>query len=65
MSEEAVRFVVILLCIICGVIVSNDAHKRGMNVLLWGLFAFLFSIVALPLYSHHPQTIAKQVPDPD
>jgi len=50
MSDGTVRFVVILLCIVCGVIVSNDAHKRGMNVLLWGSFAFLFSIVALPLY---------------
>lgn len=50
MSDGTVRFVVILLCTICGVIVSNDAHKRGMNLLLWGLFAFLFSIVSLPLY---------------
>jgi hypothetical protein len=50
MSDGTARFVVILLCIVCGVIVSNDAHKRGMNGPIWGLMVFLFSITALPVY---------------
>ena len=50
MSEGAIRFVVILFCIICAIIVSYDAHRRGMNWPLWGLLIFLFSIVALPVY---------------
>ncbi len=50
MSEGAIRFVVILFCVICAAIVSYDAHRRGMNGLLWGLLIFLFSIIALPVY---------------
>ncbi len=50
MSEGAIRFVVILFCVICAMIVSYDAHRRGMNGLLWGLLIFLFSIIALPVY---------------
>ena len=50
MSEGAIRFVVIPFCVICAVIVSYDAHRRGMNGLLWGLLIFLFSIIALPVY---------------
>ena len=50
MSEGAIRFVVILICTICAIIVSKDAHRRGMNGPLWGLLIFLFSIVALPVY---------------
>ena len=50
MSEGAVRLVVFLLCTSCAIIISNDAHRRGMNGPLCGLLVFLFSIVALPVY---------------
>ncbi len=50
MSEETVKFIVILLCILCASIISVDAHRRGMNWPLWGLLSFLFSLVALPIY---------------
>jgi hypothetical protein len=50
MSEGAIRFAVILICTTCATIVSNDAHRRGMNWPLWGSLIFLFSIVALPVY---------------
>ncbi len=50
MYEGAIRFVVILFCVICAVIVSYDAHRREMNGFLWGLLIFLFSIIALPVY---------------
>ncbi len=50
MREEAIRFAVILLCAICAIVVSKDAHRRGMNGHLWGLMIFLFSVVALPIY---------------
>ena len=50
MSEWVIRFVVVLLCTICAIIVSYDAYRRRMNGPLWGVLTFLFSIVALPVY---------------
>ena len=50
MIEEAVAFVVILLCTVGSLIVAKDAQRRGMNAPLWGLLIFLFSVVALPVY---------------
>jgi hypothetical protein len=40
----------ILVPLLAAVIVAQDANKRGMNGVLWGIGVFLFCIVFLPLY---------------
>jgi hypothetical protein len=38
------------ILIVLGVIVAQDANKRGMNGVLWGLGTFFLCPVFLPLY---------------
>jgi hypothetical protein len=38
------------IAIICGVLVGQDAAKRGMSPWGWGLFVTLICIVGLPMY---------------
>ena len=40
----------ILIPLIIAVLVGQDANKRGMNGVLWGIGVFLLCIVFLPLY---------------
>ena len=40
----------ILIPLIVAVLVAQDANKRGMNGVLWGIGVFLLCIVFLPLY---------------
>ena len=35
---------------ICGIVIGQDAARRGMNPWGWGLFVFFICIVGLPLY---------------
>ena len=35
---------------VVGVLIAQDAKSRGMNPLGWGIFTFLFCIVAIPIY---------------
>jgi hypothetical protein len=39
-----------LIALIIAVLVAQDANKRGMNGVLWGIGVFLLCIVFLPLY---------------
>jgi len=39
-----------IIAIICGVLVGQDAEKRGMNGVGWGLFVALICIIGLPMY---------------
>lgn len=40
----------LLILLIFAIIVAQDANRRGMNGVLWGLGVFLFCIVFVPLY---------------
>jgi hypothetical protein len=40
----------ILVPLVIAVLVAQDANKRGMNGVLWGIGVFLLCIVFLPLY---------------
>ena len=39
-----------LIALIVGILVGQDANKRGMNGIGWGLGVFLLMIVFLPIY---------------
>lgn len=43
-------FIGFIIAIICGILVGQDAEKRGMNGLGWGIFVALICIVGLPMY---------------
>ncbi|HXW68425.1 MAG TPA: hypothetical protein VEJ88_02355, partial [Dissulfurispiraceae bacterium] len=47
MMEYAIGLVFV---IICGVLVGQDAAKRGMSPWGWGLFVTLLCIIGLPVY---------------
>jgi len=38
------------VAIICGILVGQDAEKRGMSPWGWGLFVALICIIGLPMY---------------
>ena len=40
----------LIIALIVGILVGQDANKRGMNGLGWGLGVFLLMIVFLPIY---------------
>jgi hypothetical protein len=40
----------IIVAAVCGLLVGQDAAKRGMNPWGWGIFVFLICIVGLPMY---------------
>ncbi len=48
--SELPSIVLIIILAIVAIRISQDAKKRGMNSVLWGLFAFFFWIIAIPLY---------------
>jgi hypothetical protein len=39
-----------VIALVIAVLVAQDANKRGMNGVLWGIGTFLLCIVFLPLY---------------
>jgi hypothetical protein len=39
-----------VVVVVIAVLVAQDANKRGMNGVLWGIGVFLLCIVFLPLY---------------
>ena len=39
-----------VIVVILAVVVAQDANKRGMSGVLWGIGVFLLCIVFLPLY---------------
>lgn len=40
----------VLVPLLAAVLVGQDANKRGMNGLLWGIGVFFLCIIFLPLY---------------
>ncbi len=38
------------IAIICGILVGQDAAKRGMSSWGWGLFVALICIIGIPMY---------------
>ncbi|MCG6187699.1 hypothetical protein [Maribellus maritimus] len=40
----------IIIAIIVGIVIAQDANKRGMNGTLWGVCVALLMIVFLPIY---------------
>ncbi len=50
MDESVYLWLGLVIALIVGLIIGNDASSRGMNGFLWGLFVFLVCIVALPIY---------------
>lgn len=40
----------IVIAIICGILVGQDAAKRGMNPWVWDIFVAAVCIVGLPMY---------------
>ena len=49
-SATVIRIVAGFLVMAAVVFVAKDAKARGMNPVGWGIGAFLFTIVAVPLY---------------
>lgn len=47
---EVTQFVGLLIAIVVGIIVGNDASKRGMNGFGWGFFVAAIMIIGLPWY---------------
>ena len=39
-----------LIALVAGILVGQDAQKRGMNPWGWGIFVFLILIIGLPVY---------------
>jgi hypothetical protein len=58
-------FVGFIIAIICGVLVGQDATKRGMNGLGWGLFVALICIIGLPMYLIARKPIPSESPRPN
>lgn len=44
------NIIAIFIAFVVAAFVSDDARKRGMSQLGWGLFVFLIMIVGLPVY---------------
>ena len=44
------QFIGIFIAIAIAIAVGNDAKKRGMNSIGWGIFVFLILIIGLPAY---------------
>ncbi len=40
----------LIIALVIGIAIGNDASKRGMNSWGWGIGVFLLLIVFLPLY---------------
>jgi len=40
----------VIIATIAGILVAQDAKKRGMNATGWGLFVFFLLIIGLPAY---------------
>ncbi|MBL7111520.1 MAG: hypothetical protein ISS19_06225 [Bacteroidales bacterium] len=40
----------ILIALLVGILVGQDAKKRGMSPWAWGIFVFLILIIGLPVY---------------
>jgi hypothetical protein len=40
----------LFIAIVCGVLVGQDAEKRGMSGAGWGFFVALLCIIGLPMY---------------
>ena len=40
----------ILIALVAGILVGQDAKKRGMSPWGWGIFVFLILIIGLPAY---------------
>ncbi|MDX9816256.1 MAG: hypothetical protein RBT06_04890 [Smithellaceae bacterium] len=49
--DSAMLLIGLLIGVICGVFVYDDAKKRGMNALGWSIFIFLILIIGLPMYA--------------
>ena len=47
---EGGQIIGLLIALVVGIVVGNDASKRGMRAFWWGLGVFLLMIVFLPLY---------------
>jgi hypothetical protein len=43
-------FIGLFIAAIAGILVGQDAAKRGMSPWGWGLFVFLILIIGLPVY---------------
>lgn len=44
------EIIAIFIAAVVAIFVSDDARKRGMSQIGWGLFVFLIMIVGLPAY---------------
>jgi phosphotransferase system glucose/maltose/N-acetylglucosamine-specific IIC component len=40
----------VLIALVIGIAIGQDAKKRGMNAWAWGIGVFLLLIIFLPLY---------------
>ena len=40
----------VLIALLAGILVGQDAKKRGMSAWGWGIFVFLILIIGLPAY---------------
>jgi hypothetical protein len=45
-----VQIIGIVIALVAGILVGQDANKRGMNAWGWGIGVFLVLIIFLPLY---------------
>lgn len=50
MNDATFGLAGLVIAIICGILVGQDAGKRGMNPWGWGIFVTLVCIVGLPMY---------------
>ena len=44
------QFIGIFIGLFAAILVGQDAKKRGMNPVGWGIFVFLILIIGLPAY---------------
>jgi hypothetical protein len=44
------QFIGVFIGLLAAILVGQDAKKRGMNPVGWGIFVFLILIIGLPAY---------------
>jgi hypothetical protein len=58
---EGGQIIGLLIALVVGIAVGNDASKRGMRAFWWGFGVFMLMIIFLPLYFilRKPKIVAK------
>ena len=50
MDEGLSTLIGLIIAIVIGILIGQDAKSRGMSGIGWGLFTFAICIIAIPIY---------------